>query len=256
MVLVQIYNTSSAKQLIESASKLAKQLGKDFGILYNAETEKTDFKIENELKLFLQEQNISDYKLFSKSYKNIVFSTFCDEADVSFLFIQLVENKSKTIRFHLNHCRDLRIPYILYKDSFFALNLEKVLLPIGFLEEEVEKAQFASAFGRFCKSEINMLLANDYGSKAAKNADRMKELFDKFDFAYTLEKAERDSFKVEMEAVNVADIKKAGLIIVSSSRDYGLDDLLFGPKESHVVKKSNVPVLLVNPRGDLYALCD
>jgi len=46
------------------------------------------------------------------------------------------------------------------------------------------------------------------------------------------------------------------MIIVSASRDYGLDDILFGPKEYHVVKKSDIPVLLVNPRGDLYALCD
>ena len=62
--------------------------------------------------------------------------------------------------------------------------------------------------------------------------------------------------KIEMEAVNIAETKQVGLIIVSASRDYGLDDILFGPKESHVVKKSNIPVLLVNPRGDLYALCD
>ncbi len=256
MVLVQIYNVFTSKQLIESASKLSKELGKDFGILYNNETEKADSETENELKQLLHEQNISDCKLFSRNYKTIVFSEFCDEADVSFLFIQLIENKSKAIRYNLNRCRDLRIPYVLYKDSFPALNLEKVLLPINFLEEEVEKAQFASAFGRFCKSEVNMLLANDYGSKAAKNAERMKQLFDKFDFVYTLEKAEKDSFKVEMEAVNISETKQTGLIIVSASRDYGLDDILFGPKESHVVKKSTVPVLLVNPRGDLYALCD
>ena len=35
-----------------------------------------------------------------------------------------------------------------------------------------------------------------------------------------------------------------------------LDDIIFGPKEQHMVKKSEKPVLLVNPRGDLYALCD
>ena len=84
----------------------------------------------------------------------------------------------------------------------------------------------------------------------------MKELFDKFDFKYTLDKGTKDSFKVEAESIQVAEKEHAGIIIVSASRDYGLDDLLFGPKEYHVVKKSSVPVLLVNPRGDLYALCD
>ena len=72
--------------------------------------------------------------------------------------------------------------------AFAEMDLTKVILPIGFLEEELEKAQFAAAFGRFCGSEIKMLLANDYGSKAATNAERMQSLFDKFDFKYTLEK--------------------------------------------------------------------
>jgi nucleotide-binding universal stress UspA family protein len=180
----------------------------------------------------------------------------CEELDALFLFIQLSESGSKSIRTALSACRDLRIPYVLYKDTFTSLDLKKVILPIGFLEEEMEKAQFAAAFGRFCSSEIKMLLANDYGSKAAANADKMKSLFDKFNFGYTLEKATRDSFKVEVEAIQVAENEQAGIIIVSASRDYGLDDILFGPKEYHVVKKSPVPVLLVNPRGDLYSLCD
>jgi nucleotide-binding universal stress UspA family protein len=145
---------------------------------------------------------------------------------------------------------------LFYKDSFGLLDVKKVVLPIGFLEEELEKAQFAAAFGRFCDSEIKMLLANDYGSKAATNAEKMKDLFDKFDFKYSLDKAKKDSFKVEAESIQVAENEQAGIIIVSASRDYGLDDILFGPKEYHVVKKSPVPVLLINPRGDLYALCD
>ena len=249
MVLVQIYQLKTANTLLSNAYKLAKQLGKEFGILYFDET-------DNELKSTLNNLGITDSKIYLRNFNDISLSDFSDEVDISFLFIQLTDNKSKSIKYVLNLCRDLRIPYILHKDSFSELKMEKVILPIGFLEEEMEKAQFASAFGRFCGSKIKMLLANDYGSKAATNAERMKELFDKFDFSYNLEKAKKDSFKVEMEAVEVAQNEQAGCIIVSSSRDYGLDDIIFGSKESHVVKKSTVPVLLVNPRGDLYALCD
>ena len=147
---------------------------------------------------------------------------------------------------------DVEITAQLIDSSPFA----KVIVPVNFLEEEVEKAQFASAFGRFCGSEITLPIANDYGSKAANNAARMQTLFEKFDFTYTAQKATKDSFKVEMEAVQVASASGAGLAIVSASRDYGLDDIIFGPKELHLIKKSDVPLLLVNPRGDLYALCD
>jgi len=249
MILVKIQQFSTANILIISASKLAMQLGKTFGVLNFVDSDDLVVSKENELVELLPNTQIT-----VRNAKTNTLSSVCEELEASFLFIQLSDNKS--IRGQLNDCRDLRIPYLFYKDSFGELNLEKVILPIGFLEEELEKAQFAAAFGRFCGSEINMLLANDFGSKAGVNADKMKTLFDKFEFRYTLVKAAKDSFKVEAESIQVAENEHAGMIIVSASRDYGLDDILFGPKEYHVVKKSPVPVLLVNPRGDLYALCD
>jgi hypothetical protein len=252
MVLVNIQHISTANVLVQSASHLATNLGKEFGLLSFVDSDELILERENELKGLLDE-NI-DGNIIVRNSNQSALSEICEELEASFLFIQMTDNKQ--IRQHLKACRELRIPYLYFKDSFHQLNLEKVILPIGFLEEELEKAQFASAFGRFCGSEINMLLANDYGSKAAVNAEKMKSLFDKFDFRYSLEKATKDSFKVEQEAVQVAEKEDAGLIIVSASRDYGLDDILFGPKEYHVIKKSKLPVLLVNPRGDLYALCD
>jgi len=252
MVLAYIQHISAVNILFQSASKLATQLGKEFGLLSFVDSDELISERENELKGLLDE-NI-DGKIIVRNSNQSVLSEICEELEASFLFVQMTDNKQ--IRQHLKACRELRIPYLYFKDLFHELNLAKVILPIGFLEEELEKAQFASAFGRFCGSEINMLLANDYGSKAAVNAEKMKSLFDKFDFRYSLEKATKDSFKVEEEAVQVAEKENAGLIIVSASRDYGLDDILFGPKEYHVIKKSKLPVLLVNPRGDLYALCD
>ena len=251
MILVHIQQLHTARVLLQSASTLAIQLQKTFGVVSFVNSDELITIREEELKKFLPDA----LTIVRNSKTNTILSV-CEELEASFLFIQWSDERSKTIRGLLNACRDLRIPYLLYKDSFAELDLRKVVLPIGFLEEELEKAQFAAAFGRFCGSEIKMLLANDSGSKAATNAEKMKLLFDKFAFRYTLEKATKDSFKVEAESIQVAKNESAGMIIISASRDYGLDDFLFGTKEYHVVKKSPVPVLLVNPRGDLYALCD
>jgi hypothetical protein len=251
MILVQIQQLKTAKVLLQSASKLANQLGKLVGVLSFVDLDESISERENELKTAF---DLTEDQVFVRNSKKSVLSDSCEELEASFLFIQLSDNR--LIRRQLANCRDLRIPYLFYKDSFGELDLKKVILPIGFLEEEMEKAQFASAFGRFCGTEVKLLLANDYGSKAAINAEKMKSLFDKFDFKYTMEKATKDSFKVETEAIQVAENEQAGIIIVSASRDYGLDDMIFGPKEYHLVKKSTVPVLLVNPRGDLYTLCD
>lgn len=256
MVLAQIQQINTAKILVQSASTLAGQLIKTFAILSFVDDDKLIAVREAELKTLLAELHIADANIIVRNSKNKVLSAICEELEASFLIIQQANGQGKLIRSLLKDCRELRIPYLFYKDSFPALNLTKVVLPVGFLEEELEKAQFAAAFGRFCGSEIKILLANDYGSKAVTNADKMKSLFDKFDFNYTLDKATKDSFKVEAESIEVAQQEGAGLIIVSASRDYGLDDILFGPKEYHVLKKSEIPILLVNPRGDLYALCD
>ena len=257
MVFVFIQQIETAQVLIQSAAALAMSLQKQFGILSFVSNEDKISDCESELNELLKPLNLfSDTQISVRCGKINQLAEICDELDASFLFLQLSDSKSKFIRSLLDACRDLRIPYVLFKDSFRALDLAKVILPIGFLEEELEKAQFASAFGRFCNSEIMMLLANDYGSKAATNAEKMQTLFDKFELNTTLEKATKDSFKVELEAILVAEKEHAGIIIVSASRDYGLDDIIFGPKEYHVVKKSPLPVLLVNPRGDLYALCD
>lgn len=257
MILVFIQQIETAQVLINSAAALATSLQKQFALLSIVPNEEMNLGCKSELNDMLRPKSLlSDTQICVRCGKINQLAEICDELDASFLFLQLPDSNSKSIRSLLDACRNLRIPYVLFKDTFPSMNLKKVLLPIGFLEEELEKAQFASAFGRFCGSEIKMLLANDYGSKAATNAEKMQSLFDKFELNYTLEKASKDSFKVEREAIQVAEKEHAGLIIVSASRDYGLDDIIFGPKEYHVVKKSPFPVLLVNPRGDLYALCD
>jgi len=101
-----------------------------------------------------------------------------------------------------------------------------------------------------------LLIAKDYGTKALKNAQKILDIFSKFNFDYKVVNGKSDSFKIDKESVMIGNSENAGLIIVSASREYGLDDVIFGPKELHLVKKSNVPLLLINPRDDLYALCD
>lgn len=256
MLLTFIHNIQTAGNLLKSSFNLAGNLKKEFGILCYTENESETANQRKVIGQFLLENGLESTNLIMKTHPVRMLAADCEELDASFLMIQWPENRNKQLRRYLQYCRDLRIPYVFFKDRFSELNLEKVLVPVGYLMEEYEKAQFASAFGRFCRSEITIFLANDYGSKAAETAEKMKLLFEKFNFSFTQEKAESDSFKIDKEAVKMAEELNYGIVLVSASRDYGLDDILFGPKELYLVKKSPVPLLLVNPRGDLYTLCD
>ncbi len=182
-------------------------------------------------------------------------STICSTESVDILFL-LLPNKSRIIQKYLNDCRELRIPYIFLNETQAPILLSSIFVSVGFLEEEIEKAQYVTYFSRFCESSIHILCANDVGSRAKKNAAKFCTAFDKFGLRYEMSIAQKNSFKVELEAVKKANLEQVGLLVILASRDYGLDDIFFGPKERHVIMKANLPVMLVNPRADLYSLCD
>ncbi|MDD2285886.1 MAG: hypothetical protein PHQ11_10880 [Paludibacter sp.] len=256
MVTVLIQHISTALPLIRGAHLLAQKLEKQFGLMMLGVSEG---KIERQriaLESLMLEMNINFDFIAIRSSGLKELNKICEKEDVSFLYIQILDLTTNTIRKHLNACCDLRIPYVIYKDRNAELKFDKVIVPVNFLIEEIEKAQFAAAFGRFCNSELTLLQAKDYGSKAATNVAKISLVLDKFNLAYQVEKGRKDSFKIELDAVNHVRKRHFDFIIASASREYGLDDVFFGPKELHLIRKSPVPVMLINPRGDLYVLCD
>lgn len=176
-----------------------------------------------------------------------------EQLDASLLVVELTNKLS--VQTYLDAFRALRIPYLFVRAGQKP-NFEKVALPISFLIEDKEKGPFAAAFGRFFKSQLVIFQPKDYGTKALQNIDAIKTLLDSFQLNYEVRKASKDSNGVEREAANWAASGEAGLVLVSASREYGLDDLLFGSKERKMITRTNVPVMLINPRGDLYTLCD
>ncbi|MBB3187263.1 universal stress protein [Microbacter margulisiae] len=203
-----------------------------------------------------------------KQEKEDVFLTYCktgslpflslilNELDVAILIIPL----AKQTRFYrvmplLSACRDLRMPYVFIKEGFSLIACRRWLIPVGFLPEEKEKGVIASSFGRFYPSSFDILLANDYGPRAARNAEAIQTLLTKFSIPYRLSKGRKDSFGIQQEAVMRASQGEADIVVLTASREYGLDDLLFGPPERKMIVNSRVPLLILNPRDDLYVLC-
>lgn len=256
MLTVFFHNISTASNLLKSGYGLSQSLKKEFGLLCYVENESKATAQREIIEQYVSENKLENVSVIVEIHPVKFLASDCEDHEVSFLMIQCEHNRRKQLRNFLKYCRDLRIPYLFFRDRFPVMNLSKVLVPVGFLVEEYEKAQFASAFGRFCGSEITLLQANDYGSKAAVTVEKMQELFVKFQLHFSQQRAKSDSFKLDREALKLAEQANFGIVLISASRDYGPDDLLFGPPEYHLVKKSNVPLLLVNPRGDLYTLCD
>ena len=169
----------------------------------------------------------------------------------------------------LDACREERRPYVVLKehDSLFLSPESNILVPVTMLEEEVYKAEICTYLARKTGAHIILLRANDYGSKAKQNTQRIithiQTIAERTGDNITYEErvAKGDSFHIHKELHTYTSLPfregtGVGLIILTASREYGLDDWLFGPPEQYVIRHSPVPVMLVNPRADLFSLCD
>ena len=185
----------------------------------------------------------------------------------------------------LDACREERRPYLVIKeqrtkskdispttdqtnqnslDSWFLAPGSSILVPVTMLEEEVYKAEICTYLARKTGAHLILLRANDYGSKAKRNTQRIithiQTIAERTGETITYEErvAKGDSFHIHKELHLIASSPDSpiALILLTASREYGLDDWLFGPPEQYVIRHSPVPVMLVNPRADLFSLCD
>lgn len=202
----------------------------------------------------------------------------------------------------LDACREERRPYLVIKEQRtkskdispttdqtnqnrldFLVPGSSILVPVTMLEEEVYKAEICTYLARKTGAHLILLRANDYGSKAKRNTQRIithiKTIAERTGETITYEErvAKGDSFHIHKEIVgdqairllgdrapqnativsgDSAEAMRRGLVLLTASREYGLDDWLFGPPEQYVIRHSQVPVMLINPRADLFSLCD
>jgi len=178
--------------------------------------------------------------------------------------IKLIEcaNDRRTIQRYLNECREERRPYVFVTNTMTVKPLHRLLVPVSMLEEETYKAEICTYLARKTGAHIILLQANDYGSHAKQNVNRIvthiKAISEKTGepISYEVAMARKDSFGLIREAAERQRDFRHDLLILTASRDYGLDDLLFGPPERKAIQRALVPVMLVNPREDLFSLCD
>ena len=189
--------------------------------------------------------------------------------------VERCDGTRRNIQQVLDACREERRPYVVIKDNCSAQQsccsevqngstLSSILVPVTMLEEEVYKAEICTYLARKTGAHLILLRANDYGSKAKRNTQRIithiQTIAERTGETITYEErvAKGDSFHIhkELHQLPITNNQYPNLILLTASREYGLDDWLFGPPEQYVIRKSEVPVMLVNPRADLFSLCD
>ena len=175
--------------------------------------------------------------------------------------VEYCDGTRRDIQRVLDACREERRPYLITTPLTSNLSpLTSILVPVSMLEEEVYKAEICTYLARKTGAHLTLLRARDYGSKAKQNTQRIITHIQTIaertgeEISYEVQEAKRDSFSFHKDFHKGE--WKHDLLLLTASREYGLDDWLFGPPELYAIRKSKVPVMLVNPRADLFSLCD
>lgn len=188
-----------------------------------------------------------------------LFSQYLQDEAVDLIFVACEGTRTILQRF-LNATRSLRIPYVFLTEDMTFRPLSEpdalVLSPVTMLEEEVHKAEYLGHLCHYTGCRITLLQAKDYGHRAARNANRIRQFLEKAEHHVEVLMAHKDSMSLHREVPDQVTGQKAQLVVLTASREYGLDDLLFGPAERYVLVRAACPVMLLNPRGDLFSLCD
>ena len=197
--------------------------------------------------------------------------------------VEYCDGTRRDIQRALDACREERRPYLVIKNDELRIKndspedtenhskfkiqnskLTSILVPVSMLEEEVYKAEICTYLARKTGAHLILLRARDYGSKAKQNTQRIithiQTIAERTGETITYEErvAKGDSFHIHKELHLIASSPNSPitLVLLTASREYGLDDWLFGPPEQYVIRHSPVPVMLINPRADLFSLCD
>ena len=184
---------------------------------------------------------------------------FKDNPDIHWI---ACPNSGRIIQQHLNDCREERRPYVFYTNTMNDKPLRRILVPVSMLEEEVYKAEICTYLARKTGAHLLLLKAHDYGSRATTNLHKIVTHIETIAahtgaaITYEVHEAKKDSFHLMREASERQRDFQHDLLVLTASREYGLDDWLFGPPERKAIQRALVPVMFINPRGDLFSLCD
>lgn len=234
-------------------------MGDDFAFkLFNTEIEKKTAidSFENKFRLVHYSSEFIHTPVIEKNSQKeeaimVIFPQF---PSGKFLFFREISFMLKT--------KKLRLPYMILPSGINEgqWHPNKIFMPIGFRRSDKETAVWASYFARFGNSEITIIFSrepNEAMDKETKNNVKfIRNMFNKLNVVSNLIPTEVNSGKLHDETIKIAYEAKNSLIVIASTRYYGIEHFFIGPIELHTIKNQyKIPVLCINPRKDLYVLC-
>ncbi len=263
-IVVILTMKESDKNLIRNGIQLATIFRKELCLLIHNKNRKkkiSDKQIHqlDDYVLTIQTENPNlkvSNKVFSESEKRLP-ERLADDDEVILIVVS-----SLAFSIYSKALAGSPVPFLFVdEDSRDISTFRKIILGIDLRSENKDSALWSSYFGRFNKSEIIIVAANDRSKdgqhQVTKNLVFSKRLYNKFKLTHKIFKGTKSSLGNAFEALDLAHSSGSDLLIILGSSTITPLDWLVGLPERKIIKKAGaLPVLVVNPRIDNYILCD
>jgi hypothetical protein len=202
--------------------------------------------------------------------KDIPLSSLTLKGDLSGTIDRLAEDydgimlvlTSENIRKKIPALQQSLIPFLFIRECTREyLRYNRIILPVNTRKAIKSTALWASYFGRFNQSDIEILIAGEKNGEQQKqirkNLKFTQELLGQLKVKAQLTQSDQNSFHLPAEALKKSMDEQFNLLIIPSSEQVSLIDMIVGLPESKIIKKAgNLPVLCINSMRDMYILCD
>ena len=157
--------------------------------------------------------------------------------------------------------RDLRIPLIVVRDELPRKTIYRhIILPLDFNRESKEKAAWSGYISTLNKSTVYVLSRNYkdayFAASLRTNIVLVDKLFNNLGVAVEFIKEPDITVDIDKYAVEYAWLNQGDIVVVMATKEISIDDLIMGLKEKRIIEnKYKLPIMLINPRDDLYLPC-
>jgi hypothetical protein len=262
-IVVFVSFSQADKNLILTGIKLAGIFSKELCLAYRIrkkETTKREFFRQKLTEFILPlKKEISGLKtsvlLIGEKLRDVP-DILADEYEAIILVADSAEYKK-----YASAVTESPVPFLFINSQSSLSAFKKLILPIDVRRENSDSALWCSWFGRFNKSEITAVAANEKSKDSlqliSRNVLLTKKLLQKSGVLHKIYKGKKSSFKNSYEALDFAISSDADLLVLLGSSVITPLDWLIGLPERKIIQNAGkMPVLLVNPRRDNYIMCD
>lgn len=210
----------------------------------------------------LMENNIEVFSLEAAFTPQNIY-THADETN-TIMFVIGVEKKGNSL-FNLKRARRFikpsRLPVMTVGRKLPDSHIFRdVMLPLDIDRQHKEKALWAGYFSRFYHAKVHVLYAHYKDQllkqKVKDNIDFTKKLYQNLEIDYELHQMDHHIDNIDRFSLDYAPQINASLTVIMMTSYYTFVDYIFGPKENAIIANdSDLPVLCINERDDLYVLC-